>query len=233
MKKNILLCFLSLIFISCGSMTYNKKEDKVSKIHKVAVIATEIDQTAAKELSLNLGSNKLEGGSGGSMINQYSDHADKILKSFSDINKMKTQSAYQANYEKLMKGWHNRMPPGAEINRFLIKDLLDTQAVRIMGQEGRDQLIKDLAVDAIVVINIRLLIESTTFMGIGNRYPYTMATMSVYTLGEEAPVWFDSTLKSQISKTSVGKTGFFDEDLFKKLSIETSAEAFKQIGNKH
>lgn len=128
-----------------------------------------------------------------------------------------------------MKGFQNKMPPGKGQQEFRVDGIMDYQAMRILGNEGRTELMRALGVDAIVAAEVRVGLAGTTFAGIGNRYPKAHLTFQLFTPGTDAPDWFEGSIEGEEAKESVGKTAFFDEALLGRLSLESARTAFLKI----
>jgi hypothetical protein len=229
-------------FAGCAGMSHQVDTEAVHKIKTAALVAFAVDEPASVEIGFNLGSGKVEGAQGGSMIPQFDAHSDEIFrdlaKSFAEqmhwkmpeISFMLSSSGYRHAFDSTMKGFHNKLPPGAGTKRFLVKDVMDFDSGRILGPEGRDALIKALQVDALIVAQVNVSLHGTTVMGIGSRHPQSRLHFTVYTLGQSKPVWFEGGLEGEESKESVGKTGFIDEKALGRLALASAKTAFTKIG---
>lgn len=243
--KNI-VCLIGLstafLLVGCGSLqTKVRNEEALTQVKKVAVISFKAELPASREIGLNLGSGKAEGSAGGSMITQNSAPTDQMLTEFNkslgqemkwsviDTQKMKASPVYQKLYKQTMEGWQNKMPPGAGLNVFLVEGVMDTDSPRIMGPEGRDELIAGLGVDAIAVLSVRGHLKGTTVMGIGSRLPQANVHLQMYKKGVEGPIWFE-TFEGAESTESVGKTGFIDEKKLAELSLKSAQSAYSKMG---
>ena len=221
--------------------THDKKPEAVAKIRTAALVAYSHEVPAAREIGLNLGSGNLEGSSGGSWQNQESPQAteifEKTISTFKsrlnwnvmDSKKMLAIPAYPAAYKANMEGWHSRMPVQAGYNRFLVNKVMDYDSARIMEKAGRDKLMDDLKVDALIAIHSRVILNGTTVMGIGKRRPQTRITFFVYTKEAEMPVWFE-TLEGQ-EMESVGSTAFIDETKVSTLAVKSAEVALAKLGD--
>ncbi len=249
-KVNILkfLIAMALVMFSatgCGSLKVRHKDSvAVAKIKKVAIVGMSVDQPASAELGLNLGSGRVEGTRGGSMIAKNSKHVVDMYDSMRrelrknlkwriySRRKLLRQSAYVAAYKDTMEGWQNKMPAPKGKQRFKLKKMLDFQAGRILDVEGRDKLIRQLGVDAIVFVKVDVLLNGTSIMGIGSRYPQSRIHFQVYDKGAKSPIWFDGGVEGEEAKESIGATAFIDEDLLNKLALKSAKTAFSQIGKR-
>lgn len=248
MIERSLRVFLPLLILplasGCGLFKVREKNDvEVAKIHKAAVVAFSVLEPASAAVSLSLSKGRTEAVAGGSMITQHSDHIEDMYANMrTELSKnlhwevldeapMITNAGYQTAYDKTMKGWQNKMPPGAGEKQFAVKDVMDFDSGRILGPEGRDALIQALGVDAIVVAHVDVQLSGTTVMGIGSRYPQSRVSFQVYARGQEKPVWFDGGVEGDVSQESVGATGFIDEDLLGRLAAKSAVTAFQKIGS--
>jgi hypothetical protein len=227
---------------ACSSLTHSKDEVAVSQIKKVAIVAFSANEPASAQIGLNLGSGKLEGAQGGTMIPQNDPAVDSmyadLCKSFKhqlkwnvmDPKLMTTHNGYRDAFDKTMKGWQNKMPPGGGRKQFIVKDVMDYDSPRILDVAGRDALIQALGVDALVVARVDVDLNGTTVMGIGSRHPQSNLSFSIYRKGDEKPVWFEGGIKGEEMEESVGKTGFIDEALLQKLALKSIQTAYAKIG---
>ena len=146
-----------------------------------------------------------------------------------DHGEMVRNAGYHEAYKKTMTGWQNKMPPGKGINSYLVKEVMDDQALRILGPKGRDNLIKKLGVDAILTAKVSVHLNGTTFAGIGNRYPQSVLHFKLYKLGIKEPIWFEGSIKGLESKESLGKTAYFDEKKVGTLALKSAKTAFTKL----
>jgi hypothetical protein len=244
--KNILktLTICSLLATSaCGIFkTRERDEAAVQNIKRIAVVAFAVSQPASAKLGFDLSKGKLGATSGGSMLDQSSQHVDQLYSELGQnfqknmnwtvmkTEQMKANAGYKKAYKDTMEGWQNKFPPAEGSNKFVVKDIMDGDALRILGLEGRDALIDALGVDAIVTAQVVGGISSTSVMGIGNRYPYANLNFFVYTKGKEKAVWFEGQIEGEPSTESVGKTGFIDETKLNELVLKSARTAYAKIG---
>jgi hypothetical protein len=233
------LCFLLLN--ACGTFKVrDKKPDEVAGIHSVALVAMTLEEPVPKELAFNLDSGKVEGDRGMGKFGQKSDHAEamyqELHRALAVRMKWKVQNkdtmianpGYKSAYKSTMEGWQNKMPPGEGHVQYVVKDVLDYDAIRIMGQEGRDKLLADLKVDAIFVSRITVGLGGTSIMGFGPRHPYSTLNFQVYKKGISAPVWFDGNVKGK-EGDSVGATAIWSEEKLQRYALESAVDAFAKI----
>jgi hypothetical protein len=241
--KIIFLAISSFIFVNCGSMPSKVRDEaSLKQVRKVAVVAYRTTLPASAQIGLNLGTGKAEGSAGGSIITGQSSETEQILTDFTkeiaksqkwsvhDLTKMKSVPGYKKAFTQTMEGWQNKMPANSGTQQFVVPDIMDTDAPRILRMEGRDQLIADLGVDAIVSLDVNVYLEGTTVMGIGNRYPKSLVTVKMYKKGEENPIWFESVM-GDVSTESVGKTGFIDEKKVARLALSSARTAYSKMGS--
>ncbi|MEZ4816232.1 MAG: hypothetical protein R3A80_13685 [Bdellovibrionota bacterium] len=228
---------------SCGTFKVRNKDNaQVSSIKTVALVGMDVVEPVPKELGLNLGSGKVEADSAGGIgkFQQKSSHVEamyqelhralglrlkwKVLPKQSMIN----NAGYKAAYTKTMKGWQNKMPPGQNQAQYVVEDVLDYDALRIMGQDGRDKLISDLGVNAIMVAKVYITLGGTSIMGFGPRHPKSTLTFQVYKKGIEAPVWFDGNVEGK-EGDSVGATGLWSVEKLHKEGLDSAIDAFSKI----
>ena len=234
---------LSSLLIACGSLKVRDKDQAaVNSVKRIAVVAFATLQPGSATLGLNLSKGSVEGGSNAVMHSRSSDHAEKMYSDLADTLKknlkwnvldkksMITNPDYAKAYKQTMEGWQSKTPPGRGINQFLVGDVMDADGPRILGPQGRDELIKALKVDAILVARVNTVLKGTSIMGIGNRYPKAMVSFYLYSKGKEQAIWFDGGIEGDESKTSIGKTAFIDEQLLGDLAVNSAKSAFSKIG---
>lgn len=234
---------LILLISSCGVIkTRDKQMDQVSQIKKAAIVAFTVDLPARSGLSLSANSGKVSGKSGGgSLLTKTSIISEQMYSAISEafIKKINWKfvskdqfietAAYKLAYEKTMTGFQNKYPAGEGLNRFLIPNLMDFDCMRLLRIEGRDQLMKELKVDALITVHVRGFLEGTSVMGIGPNYPNVKVSFQVYRRGIENVVWFDS-LEGKKAKESVGSTGLtIDEEKVAEYSLTSVKEALTKL----
>lgn len=221
------IAILSLIgFASCSSLSHKKNEEAMAKVKKAAIIGFAVREPAT------LGLNPRE-------VKETRLMYDELLKSFGKKAKwqivpeatFKANAAYQAAYQKTMKGWQNKMPPGQHEHLLFVDGVMDNDCLRILGADGRTALMKALGVDALVTAEVDVLISANTVMGFGSRYPYARLSFQVFTPGQSTADWFEGGISGDESKTSIGATGFVDGALMNKLALESARTAFNRIGD--
>ena len=235
---------LTLVAVGCGSIqTRSKDEAALSNVKKVAVVAFSETEPASRGIGLDLGSGKLGGTDGGTMIPQKGPHVDsmfdELIGSFStrmkwsvmDKKSMLRNAGYTEAYNKTMKGFQNKMPPGSGMKQYIVDNIMDYDSPRILDVSGRDALITALGVDAIVVARVDVILHATTVMGIGSRYPQSRLSFMMYRKGEPKPIWFEGAVDGEKAGESVGKTGFIDEGLLGQLALKSAKTAFAKIGD--
>jgi hypothetical protein len=226
----------------CGGLkTRNVDEPALARVKKVAVVAFTLDQPAAVKLSLNVGNGQVEGDRGGSLISKNATETDQMLAALQSSLKermrwsvkqtpeMVKAPGYVSAFDRTMKGFQNKMPPHAGMNRFLAAKVMDFDSVRILGPEGRDALCAALGVDAIVAAKVDVALGGTKIMGIGARKPRSSVSLAMYSKGVETPVWFEGRVEGDESSESVGSTNLIDEELLNRLSLESARTAFKKL----
>lgn len=219
------------LFISaCGSIKVRDKNvAEVSQVKKAAVVAFSLVQPKPVNLSFDsIDSTHVE--------EIYSD----LMKSFEKkLNwsllsslELKKQKGYQTAFNKTMKGWQNKMPVPQDQTQFVPEQIMDFDSVRILGVNGRNELCDQLNVDAIIAAKVNIIIEGTTVMGVGKRYPKAQLSFFVYKRGQETPIWFDGRIEGAKSETSIGMTGFMDPKLLNELAVKSAKSAFSKINEK-
>ncbi len=233
-----------LMMAACASLTTRSRDDgALAQVKKVAVIAYTANLPATRNLSLDLGSGKVGGEAGGTMIPQTSTETDKIYSEFAkslektqgwkvvDASTMLKNPGYVSAYKNTMEGWQQKMPPGQGTTDFNMASVIDWNGPRLLKYDGREKLLKDLGVDAIVMLKVNVVFNGTTVMGIGTRKPTAHAHVEIFGKGAEKPVWFE-TFEGEPSSESVGMTGFINEKRLGELSLYSAQTAFAKMGSK-
>ena len=186
MNKFILLVF-PLIVVSCAIKSKVRDDAQMKDLKKVAVIGFNASIPA--------------GIAGGSIEKITSAETDKMFAEFNkalvkqfnwqvlDADTMKRQPAYVRAYDMTMKGWQNKSMVDPNRRNFVIEGIMDTESLRQMGKEGRDQLMQALRVDSLIVATVGTYFESFTVMGIGNRYTQARVYVQMYKKGAEDITW--------------------------------------------
>ncbi len=147
-----------------------------------------------------------------------------------ELKDLKAHSGYQTAYKKTMEGWQNKMPAGAGLQDYEVEGLMDWHCLRLLKQEGRDQLIQALGVDALIMARSYVILDGVTILGIGDNYPQAHVSLEFYGYGQKDPVWRES-FKGEKSEKSVGKTAFIDSEILKETSLKSFKSAAAHIGD--
>jgi len=246
MKKTKIIQGLALILLvgmtACGSLTHHKDEAVIGRVKRVAIVGFSVVEPAPAGIGLNLNSGKTEGVAGGSLISEHSSNVDQMYEGLAKAfhgnmawevvpyARLKKNATYRKLFDQSMKGWHNRMPTPSGHTQFLVDGVMDNQSLRILGVDGRNELIRDLGVDAIVTAQVDVLLSGTTVMGIGSRYPQAQLSFQLFTPDKNSPDWFEGGIEGERASTSVGKTGFFNAKELDALAVPSARSAFAKIG---
>lgn len=243
-NKNCSVLTLTLVFATaCSSLSHKKDEAALQNVKKVAVVAFMADEPASAGIGFSLNSHQLGAEAGGSLIPQHSESVDQMLaaleESFAkkmrwqvlDTKRMISNPGYAQAYHQTMDGWQSKGPPNRGLNRYLVEKVMDYDCTRILDRPGRDKLITDLGVDAIISSNVRVYNAGNSVMGLGSRHPQANLSFAMYIKGRDEPVWFEGRVAGDESKESVGSTHFTDEEKTAKLSLASAKTAFERIGS--
>jgi hypothetical protein len=242
MKKIGILVSLIMGLSACGSITTRKVEaDQVSGIRRAAVASFTVTQPVPRSIGLNLSSGRAEGSNEASLIAGSSSTVDQMYQDLVTAfqkrmkwnvlskDQLAANAGYAKAYNDMMKGWQSKAAPHGDY--FNVLQIMDSQSVRRMKPEARDELMQALNVDAIVEadLNIFFKTKGMAVMGIASRYPQTRLSFWVYKKGVKDVVWFDGNIDGDISTQSVGKTGFFDKEEVTRLGRTSAVTAFNKI----
>ncbi len=241
MKKLGIVFILMGLLQACASNRL-KNENALSQVKKVAVIGFKAQLPAASSIGLLNGG--LSGMKGGQMTAMTSPSTDLMLSNFVrilekrqnwqvlNIKTMKETAAYREAYKKTMEGWQNKAVPMGEqgLQQYVVTEIMDTDSARILGPEGREKLMKELKVDAIVNLNIYSWLEGMSVMGIGQKKPQSRVFIEAYSRGTEERIWGEQ-IDGEKSDESVGMTGMFDEQKMAALALKSAESAYNKIGN--
>ncbi len=219
MKTSIPVLMASLM-VGCSSgmlATHGKNDAELATVRKVALVGYDVYQPKPRI-----------GMSESSHVEPMYDaiHARLKVLGYKVTSKadMLKQPFYQASYKNHMEGFQNKNPPPEETDKLLAKDVFDTDTLRIMGLSGRDNLIQNLGVDALVEAHVMIGKAGTKIMGFGPTHIVTRMYYRMFKKGVEEPIWFE-TLEGEESKESVGATALFDRALLAKLGQQSLNEA--------
>lgn len=235
------LCWVALQTTACAVNQKQKDQDAVSKVKTAAFTSFAADFPAANQLGFNLNSGKLGATAGGSMMSQQLPEADELYEKIrtgfaKKMNwkvltnqQMRFAPAYKDAYKSTMEGWQNKMPPGSGMNRYVVDGVMDFDSARILDKAGREKLMNDLRVDALIAVWSSTHLSGTSVMGIGSKKPQTTLHIAVYGRGSEQPIWREA-LQGEEIKESVGMTGYFDEKKLAKLVLQAADGAIERLG---
>ncbi len=238
--KNISIIAMALWLAACTSSRV-KDQASVSKIKKVAIVAFTVTEPQGAKISLNIGKG-LESAPGGSHMTETSPHIDSMYTSLGenlrsklkwqvvDLKDLKAHPAYKIAYKNTMEGWQNKMPTGQGLQDYEVEGLMDWNGLRLLKQEGREQLIQALGVDAIIMAKSYVVLDGVTVLGIGDKYPKAHVSLEIYGKGQEDPIWRE-VFTGEKSEKSVGKTAFIDSDILKESSLKSFKSAAAHIGD--
>lgn len=123
------------------------------------------------------------------------------------------------------------MPPGSGTVDYAVKNVMDWNGLRLLKPEGREKLLADLGVDALIMLKVNVFLKGFAVAGIGERKPQANAHIEVFGKGTEKMIWFD-TFEGEESKESVGMTGFINEKKLGELAVISAEAAFAKMGSK-
>ncbi len=203
--QNALPLALIFSFAGCAGMTQKKNAQEIKAIKKVAIVALSQEQPDREGGLLGTHSGRLT---------TSSDHVNAIYAEISktlaqkagwqvvSLEKVKNHAAMKAQFQKLMTGFQNKMPPAEGTSRYYAPGIPDFDSARLMKPEGRDSLAKALGVDAVVAIDIRAIVGGFQVMGIGARPLKGMVSLYAYKNMEDSPFWFE-TFEGEETKESM------------------------------
>src|SRR5207253_4729824 len=122
------------------------------------------------------------------------------------LQTMVQNPGYKEAYKKIMEGWQQKMPAGFGTNDYFVQSVMDWNGPRLLDFDGREKLMVDLGVDAIVMLKVDISLKGFTVAGVGERRPQARAHVEVHGKGTEKIIWFD-TFDGKESTESVGLTG--------------------------
>ncbi len=109
-------------------------------------------------------------------------------------------------YKNTSSGFQQKSMIDYREGNFTVPDVMDFDAVKQIGQSGREKLMDALKVDALVSYRVHVTLSGTTVMGIGSMYPQSILQFQVYKRGIEKPVWEDLQAEGVPGEESIGKT---------------------------
>lgn len=239
LARKILNCSLVVATIigltACGSLKRRDvNQSEIRSVRKVAIAAFSFEQPQAGLAKLAGEKNYVPSESNDALLALHD--AAKTLQSklrwqILNVDTMRANEAYKKAYASKMEGFQmGKMPPQGK--EFIAPGVMDAQSIRRMKPAERDELMKALGVDAIMEAkaNIGFASKGVKVMGVGSRYPQAILHFFVFKKGVEQAVWFEGQIEGVASETSVGKTGFFDEELVTRLGRTSLKTAFEKVG---
>jgi hypothetical protein len=246
MKNTIILSLSIFTLASCSNLTQKFSADRAKEIHKVAIVAIEIQQQKPTD-NLNISAlMNIKGGNPGeskemqSMARKVSDNLISQLHNKTgwqvvSIEKMIANSDYKKRVAADMTGARRVLVVSDKMQSVYPKDILDAMAFRKMSIEDRTKLAKSLGVDAVAELIIINNIDQSMFalghiMGTAD-FSYTaQANLQVYAPQSEEPVWRSQNITGAKTKSS----GDLPENLSKleklsQLGEEASSTAIKNL----
>lgn len=221
--------FLLIGFVGCSGLTHKRNEAVLAKVRKIAVAGFTVREPAPPGGMLDEHSMKLIEEMHLNLIKAF---AKQMAWQVVPASPMKKNPGYQVAYNKTMKGFQNKMPASQNQRKISVDEIMDNDSLRILGSGGRTQLMKALAVDALVTAEVTVILSGTSVMGIGNLYPKARLSFQLYSPNADTPDWFEGNLEGQESKKSLGVTAFVDVEEMNRLALESTRSAYAKIGVK-
>lgn len=140
---------------------------------------------------------------------------------------MVASEGYVRSYKGTMEGFQNKGLDNSTMH-YLVPQVMDNDSTRLLDTTGRDQLMNALNVDALVSLDVRVVLDGVTVMGLGSRKPQAHVLIQMYKKGVAEPVWFE-TLIGEASEESVGATKFINEEKLRELSLVSYKSALTKM----
>jgi hypothetical protein len=240
--RGLSFVILCLAVSGCGSLKIRDVNSaELSGVKKAAVASFSFYQPHSRKVGLNLGTGRLEADTERDLLSHqdeevtqtYNDMvkalASRMKWSVTALDDLRQNQSYQKAYDSKMKGWQNKAPPHNK--HYVVKNIMDSQSLRRMRQKERDNLMNELAVDAMLEmqVDVNFANSGVKVMGIGSRHPQSTVSFCLYKRGVEKPVWFEGRVLGDVATESVGKTAFFDEDQVTRLGRLSARSAFNKL----
>ncbi len=212
---------LLLLITACAGLSRRKNEEALKKVKKVAVVAFD---TVQPKPTVGMATNN---GKADEMFAEFA----KIFGTLTHwevmpISRMKENAGYKAAYEKTMHGFQNKYLASKDEKKFTVPKILDNDCLRLLGKDGRDALMKALGVDAIVTSRVVVVHGGSVFSGLK---PQAKLSFEVYVPHMNSSDWFEGNIDGEESKTSIGRTTFFNADKQGELALPSAVSAFQKI----
>jgi hypothetical protein len=230
--------------LASGCATLKVDQAKVREVKKVAIIALSSQQEFPPGIKFGIGSSSEDHGANVA-FDKESPHMDEIYANLRKLlqKDLKWQvleqgavtenpgyvKAYKSKKEGLQAA---RFGGSKDSELFRPTRIMDWFAGRRLEQAERDQLIKDLKVDAVVVAEHRVALESKgiSLLGSGDFSPQSTLVFSVFRPGVEDPIWDDLQAKGDAIKDSTAVVlGVSDNNLLKKKSVMAADNAHLKL----
>ena len=168
----------------------------------------------------------------GGGVQKKSNHLDEIYPSvvasfqkqgwtMLDFSAVTGNAAYVQTYKDTMDGWQNKVPPNKDTYRFVSSRVFDYDGLRILGVKGREKLMNDLKVDAIIGVSIDSRLESQQLVG--------ALVFQVYGRGSDNAIWFDNNVQGDPVAPSSDELNLINPDALNKSAVRFAKGAAAKI----
>lgn len=209
--KKIIVLTLTVLLSACASMTKVTKQDvALSQVKKVAIIGfsvTYIEPEKSKFAQLVDTAKVLTGNDDKPQYGEntdvgilYQDFVAKIQKETPWQVLPTAQMASNASYKKIYKsgteGLQIRPPITKDATVLRPTQILDAGAFVMMKPEQKAQIVKDLGVDAVMIVSIISSMETEgglkKYIGMAEYRPRAQVNIEMIDAQSQKPVWQDS-----------------------------------------
>lgn len=207
--KNLFFCLCLLSFTACSSLTkVQKKPEAISQVKRVGIVGYSIAHQEPDSVLQRLTEVKLGLESNGSASPQENNEVDELYKDFSarlktemnwDVVSKETLSNNSV-YRKLVidktTGLVLRPVQPKNFVNLRPHQVLDAEAFSMMKDEEKVQLLKDLGLDAIVIVRAISSLEEEggvkKYIGMSEFRPRAQVTVEAIDGRSEKAIWSDS-----------------------------------------
>ncbi|MBY0469782.1 hypothetical protein K2X30_01350 [bacterium] len=243
-----LMAVVSVLFAASCS-TIKVERDRVEEIRRVAVVGFDVKQEVPPGLEGLFGSSpKPDTPFAQTKVLGFAEERDHSSRMYSELEKqlqkelkwqikdrraVADQAIYKKLFEKNTQGLQNRPIVNENIQIYGTTGILDAWPIQRMSSSERQQLCKDLGVDAIVVADINVAVRNggglKKLIGAGDFKPQATLVFSVYTADRNEPVWQDSAARGEEEEGTGHMLGITNQKALDQKTVLAAQSAYQKL----
>jgi len=247
MKTFKLIFSASMLLLSaCASMKVGK--DKVQAVKRVAIVGFDVQQQRPVEMGdlfkaathqSTASQAEVKGRTEALHVAKMYDNLRKKLESENHWQiipqeTLKANKAYQAIFKLKTDGWQNRPMINDRYVLMQPAGILDSFAIRLTEPEKLAQLQKDLNVDAILIVGIRVQLNNSGMMaslvGQGKFNPYAETNVALTDSVTSTTLWIDGNAKGEpVENETKNFMGLADAEKLNQLAVLAADSSYSKL----